>query len=83
MQAILNHLLVRPDPVKEKTPGGVILPQGTAEKSQVGTVVSTGQDVKYVKDGDNIVYSKYTGVEVVINGEKLLVIRQEDVLIVL
>ena len=74
---------------EEKTTGGIILPDTAKEKPQIGKVVATGpgktnKDGKRipvsVKKGDQVIYGKYMGNEVEIAGEKLVVIKESDIL---
>ncbi len=74
------------------SPGGILIPGNAAEKPQRGTLVAVGkgrilQDGQVrpldVKVGDNVLFGKYSGNEISINGEKLLVMREEDIMAVL
>ena len=69
-----------------KTVGGIIIPDTAQEKPSRGAVVAVGQGTKdetmVLKAGDNVLYGKYAGTEVEIDGEKLLIMRQSDVLAV-
>ena len=71
------------------SPGGILIPGNAAEKPQRGTLVAVGkgrilQDGQVrpldVKVGDNVLFGKYSGNEISINGEKLLVMREEDIM---
>jgi len=94
MQVILleDRILVKPLEAEEKSKGGIILPDTAKEKPQEGKVIAIGkgkltEDGKLlpleVKVGDRILYSKYAGTEIKINGEEHLIIRQEDVLAII
>ena len=74
---------------EEKTAGGIILPDAAKEKPQIGKVISAGpgkildngQRAKMsVKKGDEVVYSKYMGSDVEIDGEKYVILRESDIL---
>ncbi|NLW71152.1 MAG: co-chaperone GroES [Eubacteriaceae bacterium] len=75
---------------EEKTKGGIILTDTSKEKPMQATVVAVGTgevvDGKKipldVKVGDNVIYSKYSGTEITIDGEELLIVRQNDILAV-
>ena len=77
---------------EEKTSGGIIIPDTAKEKPQEGEVVSIGpgkitddgkrQSVE-VKEGDKVLFAKYAGTEVKVEGEELLIMREDDVLAVL
>jgi len=84
-----DRLLVKPNPSKETTKSGIVLPDSAQEKPQEGTVVSTGPGGKddsgkvvamEVKKGEIVLYSKYSGTEVKIDGKEHLIIKESDVL---
>lgn len=84
-----DRLLVRRMSEDEKTAGGIIIPDSAKEKPQRGKVVAVGkgrvtEDGKVlpldVKEGDNVLFGKYSGTELKLNGEEYLMIREEDVL---
>ncbi|MEO5649754.1 MAG: co-chaperone GroES [Ginsengibacter sp.] len=86
-----DRVLIRPNAAEEKSAGGIIIPDTAKEKPQKGTVVSVGKG-KYaeqtgtlipmqVKEGDVIMYGKYGGTEISINGEDYLIMRASDILI--
>ena len=84
-----DRLLVKPKPSEETTKSGIVLPDSAQEKPQEGSVVSTGPGTKddsgktiamEVKKGDVVLYSKYSGTEVKIEGEEHLIIKESDVL---
>ncbi|OWZ84751.1 co-chaperone GroES [Natranaerobius trueperi] len=76
---------------EEKTQSGIVLPEKAKEKPQEGEVVAVGSgkvlddgskiDLE-VKKGDKVVYSKFAGNEVEVNGEEYLIMRQDDILAV-
>jgi chaperonin GroES len=74
---------------EEKTPGGIILPDTAKEKPQQGKIIAVGQgkrtdDGKIIplqlKEGDTILFGKYSGTEIKIDGIEYLIMREEDVL---
>lgn len=86
-----DRVLVKPNEAEEKSAGGIIIPDTAQEKPQKGTVVAVGKG-KYaeqtgnlipiqVKEGDTIMYGKYGGTEITINGEDYLIMRASDILI--
>jgi chaperonin GroES len=84
-----DRILVKRVEEEEKTKGGIIIPDTAKEKPQEGKVIAAGKgkvdddgDVTPldVKKGDRILYSKYAGTEVNIEGEEHLIIREDDVL---
>ncbi len=75
-----NRLVVRPEPVKEKTSGGIILPSQAVEKPQKGEVLAAGDDPEMiVKKGDNVLYAKGAGSEIDHDGETVLIMREQEV----
>lgn len=79
-----DRVIVKPAAAEEKTSGGIIIPDTAKEKPQRGTVVAAGPGKKdepmTVKTGDTILYSKYAGTEVNLEGEELLIMRETDIL---
>ena len=86
---LYDRLLVKRSNEEEKTKGGLIIPDSAKEKPAQGEVIASGagrvsEEGKLtpltVKKGDKILFGKYSGSEVKINGEELLIIREEEVL---
>ena len=79
-----DRVIVRPAVVETKTAGGIIIPDTAKEKPQQGTVVAAGPGKKdepvTVKTGDMVLYSKYAGTEITVEGEELLIMRESDIL---
>jgi chaperonin GroES len=84
-----DRVLVRPMEEEETTASGIVLPDTAKEKPQKGEVLAVGDgklddDGKRVKldvsKGDEVLYSKYGGTEITVDGEELLVLRESDVL---
>jgi chaperonin GroES len=84
---IADRVLVEPTPAEEKTAGGIIIPDTAKEKPQRGTVVSVGQGKKdepmTVKAGQTVLYGKYSGTEVQIEGKDYLIMRESDIMAIL
>ena len=87
-----DRVLVRRVKEEEKTKGGIIIPDTAKEKPQEAKVVAVGsgrltddgkQIALEVKKGDRVLFGKYSGSEVTIEGEEHLIIREEDVLAVI
>ena len=82
---LADRVLVLPAPAEEKV-GGIIIPDTAKEKPQHGTIVAAGNGTKdeemILKEGDEILYGKYSGTELEIEGTKYLIMRQSDVLAV-
>ena len=86
IKPLADRVLVLPAPVEEKTIGGIIIPDTAKEKPLKGEVVAVGNGTKdeemVLKLGDQVLYGKYAGTELEIEGEKYLIMRQSDVLAV-
>jgi len=87
-----DRVLVRRIEADEKTAGGIIIPDSAKEKPMEGEIVSVGQGVRNdkgewtalsVKKGDRILFGKWSGSEVKIDGEELLIMKESDILGVL
>ena len=85
IKPLADRVLVLPAQAEEKV-GGIIIPYTAKEKPQHGTVVATGEGTKdekmILKDGDEVLYGKYSGTELEFEGTKYLIMRQSDVLAV-
>jgi chaperonin GroES len=84
-----DRLIVRPVEEEETTASGIVLPETAKEKPQKGTVVAAGDGAIAedgtrrpldVSEGDEVLYSKYGGTDITVEGEDLLVLRESDVL---
>ena len=64
----------------EKTAGGIYLPDTAKEKPQKGKVEAVGSEVKEVKVGDDILFDKYSGSKITIDGADYLILKEEDIL---
>lgn len=84
IKPLADRVLIKPTPAEETTVAGIIIPDSAKEKPLRGTVLATGDGTKdekmVVKKGDAVLYGKYAGTEVEIDGEKLLIMRQSDIL---
>jgi chaperonin GroES len=78
-----DRVLVQPAPAEEKTSSGIIIPDTAKEKPQRGKVVAVGDGLEdkpvTVKVGDNILYGKYSGTEITIEGKDYLIMRNSDI----
>jgi len=83
---LAGKVLVKPDAAEEKTASGIIIPDSAKEKPRQGKVVLAGaakkDEVMEVKEGDTVLYGKYAGQELSIEGEDYLLISQTDVLFI-
>ena len=86
IKPLADRVLVKPAPAEEKTIGGIIIPDTAKEKPLQGEVLAVGAGTKYeemvLKAGDSVLYGKYSGTEVELDGEKYLIMRQNDILAV-
>lgn len=85
VKPLADRVLVLPAQAEEKV-GGIIIPDTAKEKPQHGKVVATGNGTKdeemVLKEGDEILYGKYSGTDLEFDGTKYLIMRQSDVLAV-
>ncbi len=92
LKPLADRLVVKPLEEEEVTPGGIVLPETAKEKPQKGEVLAVGPGARddsgkriqmEVKVGDKVLFAKYAGTEVKIDGEKLLILRESDILAIL
>lgn len=87
IKPLADRVLVKPAAAEEKTVGGIIIPDTAKEKPLKGEVISTGNGTKdeemVVKAGNKVLYGKYAGTEIEIEGEKYLIMRQSDILAII
>jgi chaperonin GroES len=88
LKPLADRVIVKPMEAEEKTKGGIILPDTAKEKPIEGTIIAVGpgkvtddgKQVKMeVKEGDKVLYGKYSGTEVTIEGEEYLIMRESDI----
>jgi chaperonin GroES len=79
-----DRVIVKPAKAEDKTAGGIIIPDTAKEKPQRGTVIAAGPGKKdepvTVKVGDTVLYGKYSGTEIQLDGDDLLIMRESDIL---
>ena len=87
-----DRILVEPLDAEEKTAGGIIIPDTAQEKPMEGKIVAVGNGYKNdegkitpldVKKGDTVLYGKFAGTEVRVDGEDLLIVKESDILAVI
>ncbi len=87
IKPLADRVLIVPAPAEEKTIGGIIIPDTAKEKPLKGEVVAVGQGTKdeemVLKVGDTVLYGKYAGTALELEGGKYLIMRQSDVVAVL
>lgn len=86
IQPLADRVLVRPAAAETQTASGIIIPDSAKEKPLRGEVLAVGNGTKdeqmVLKAGDQVLYGKYVGTELELDGEKYLIMRQSDVLAV-
>lgn len=84
LRPIEDHVVVKLNAAaQEKTIGGIIIPDTAKEKPQMAEVIAVGTDEdlkKIVKKGDTVLFGKYAGTEIELDGEKLLILSKSDIL---
>jgi len=84
IQPLQDRVLVQPEEAETKTASGLYIPDSAKEKPQKGTVMAVGKGKKdydmTVKKGDTVLYGKYSGSELKLDGKDYLIMREEDIL---
>ena len=84
-----DRVIVKRQEAETKTAGGIIIPDSAKEKPQEGEVVAVGNGIRKedgtllpldVKAGDKILFSKYAGTEIKIDGDELLMMKEDDIM---
>ena len=87
IKPLADRVLIQPAAAEEKTIGGIIIPDSAKEKPLKGKVLAVGTGTKdeqmVLKAGDEVLYGKYAGTELELDGEKYLILRQSDVLAII
>jgi chaperonin GroES len=87
IKPLADRVLIRPVAAETTTAAGIIIPDTAKEKPLRGEVIAVGQGTKdeqmVLKAGNHVLYGKYAGTEIEIDNEKLLIMRQSDVLAVI
>jgi chaperonin GroES len=88
VKPLADRVIIKPAAAEEKTKGGIILPDTAKEKPVIGEIVAVGPGkiaddgkkvVMELKVGDKVLYGKYSGTEVTIDGEEYLIMREADI----
>jgi chaperonin GroES len=83
-----DRVVIKPSPAEEKTKGGIILPDTAKEKPVVGEIIAVGPGRRSddgamipmeLKVGDKVLYGKYSGTEVTVEGQEYLIMREADI----
>jgi chaperonin GroES len=80
LKPLFDRIIVERKSAEEKTLGGIILPDTAKEKPVEGTVLAIGKDVKDLAVGDKILFAKFGGTEVKLDGKIYLIMKEIDVL---
>jgi chaperonin GroES len=87
MKPINDRVIIKPAAAEGKTAGGIIIPDNAKEKPQKGEVIAVGPgkdgNKMTVKSGDTVLYGKYAGQELQFDGNDYLIMREDDILVVL
>lgn len=87
IKPLADRVLVEPKEAETKTVSGLYIPDTAKEKPQEGKVIAAGPGKKdepmEVKVGDEVIYGKYAGTEVTVEGKKYLIVKQSDILAIL
>ena len=83
IKPLADRVLIKVSDAETKTASGIIIPENAQEKPQKGTVVAVGngkpEEPMTVKVGDTVLYGKYAGTEVAIDGKDVLIMRESDI----
>ncbi|HRG29011.1 MAG: co-chaperone GroES [Chitinophagales bacterium] len=87
IKPLADRVLVQPSTPETVTKGGIIIPDTAKEKPQKGIVVAAGPGKKdepvTVKVGDSVLYGKYAGTEITVDGQEYLIMREADIFAIL
>lgn len=87
LKPLADRVLIQPTAAEEVTAAGIIIPDSAKEKPLRGTVVAVGNGTKdeemILKAGDKVLYGKYAGTEIEVGADKMLIMRQSEVLAVI
>ncbi|WP_201781679.1 co-chaperone GroES [Lentimicrobium saccharophilum] len=87
VRPLADRVLIKPAEAEQKTAGGIIIPDTAKEKPQRGTVVAVGTGKKdeplTVKVGDLVLYGKYAGTEITVDGSDYLIMRESDIVAII
>ena len=87
VKPLADRVLVKPAEAEEKTASGIIIPDSAKEKPLKGEIIAAGKGTKdeemVLKPGDHVLYGKYAGTEIELEGEKYLIMRESDVLAII
>ncbi len=83
IQPLADRVLIQPAEAEQKTASGIIIPDNAKEKPQRGKVIAVGKGTKdhemTVKVGDQVLYGKYSGTEIQLDGEQYMIMKESDI----
>ena len=82
LQPLADRIVITKIEAEAKSAAGILLPDSAKEQPQSGQALAVGKDVTEVKVGDQVLYAKYGPAEVKVDGEELLIVKEEDILAV-
>jgi chaperonin GroES len=89
LKPLSDYIVIEPKEMETKSSSGIILPDSTKEKPQIGVVLAVGPGKKdedgkpvkvEIKEGDSVMYKKWAGTETKVDGKELILVREEDLL---
>lgn len=80
LKPLADRVIIKRLETEEKTASGIVLPDSAKEKPEQGEVLATGKDVKEIKKGDKVIFSKYSPSEVKVDGTEYLIVKEEEIL---
>jgi chaperonin GroES len=81
IQPLFDKVLIKPQKTEEKTASGIYIPDtAKQDKPQIGEVIAVGSETKVVKVGQNVVFAKYGPMELNLEAEEYLIVKEEDIL---
>jgi len=87
IKPLADRVLIEPKEAETQTASGIFIPDTAKEKPQQGKVLAVGRGSKdetmEVKEGDVVLYGKYAGTEVTVDGKKYLIVKQSDILAII
>lgn len=83
LKPLADRVVIKRIEAEAKTASGIVLPDTAKEKPEEGEVIEVGKDVKEVKKGDKVVFSKYSPSEIKKDGEEYLIVKEEEILAVI
>ena len=82
LKATKNNVFVKLEEVKKQTESGFLIPESSQKKRNIATVISCGKDCTEFKEGDLIMFSGIPTNEIIVNDEKLILLKEEDIVAV-